>query len=157
MRTKRTNQKIRQLMSLLVVTLLLAGAGQAQATVRVRATVRTPYGAVHVDNRPSQRYWRVRAPRVPVQRYHEVRLTRHDRKIAKRLAWYTGVPKREILTMKRQGYYWSEIGRWLDVPRQVVRAAKHKRSWRRFLHDERYYEVSYYDGPARHHGRGWDD
>jgi len=120
------------LLTLSMLALLLLGAGDASARVRVRATVHTPYGAVRIDNSQRGRYY---APR----RHLDYTVTRYDRKIAKRLARYTGVSKGEILRLRRQGYRWSEIGRRLDVSRRVVRAAKHQGSWQRFLRDERRY------------------
>ncbi len=130
MRKNPSHTKNLSLLTLSVLALLLVGANEAAAKVRVKATVRTPYGSVRIDNSHGPRI-------VTPRRQVEVRITRQDKKIAKRLARYTGVSKREILRLKRQGYRWGEIARWLDVSRQVVHAAKHQQSWQRFLKAER--------------------
>ncbi len=132
MKTNKRQLTNWNLLTLSLLALLLVGANDASARVRVRATVYTPYGAVRIDNSHSGRY---SAPR----RHLNYTITRQDRRIAKRLARYTGVSKREILRLRRQGYRWSEIGRRLDVSRRVVRAAKHQDTWQRFLRDERRY------------------
>jgi hypothetical protein len=118
---------------------LIAGCGivsNASAVVRVEATVRTPNVRVRVSNKPAHYPIRVRKP-LPMRGYGHHRMLAQDRMIARRLARYTGVPARELIHMKRLGYNWFEIGRWLYLPRPVVRAAMHERSWRRFLRMER--------------------
>ena len=65
-------------------------------------------------------------------------MTKRDKKIARRLSRYTGVPKRELIHLCKQGYTWREIGRWLGVPRRVVRAARTHASWKHFLNQGRY-------------------
>jgi len=116
-----------------LLALLLFGTNAASAQIRVKATVHTSYGAVRIDSGHNERY---RAP------HHHLNysVSRHDRQIARRLARYAGVSRREILRLRSQGYRWAEIGYWLDVPRQVVRAARHRGSWRRFLQAERRYK-----------------
>jgi hypothetical protein len=132
----------------LALLLVIGAADQAQARIRVKATVRTPHGVVRVDNgpyRPAYEYRRA----LPVRYHQEFRVTKRDRKIAKRLARYTGVPKRELIQLKRQGYSWREIGRWLGISPQAVKASKSHKKWKRFLKRERrhgYCEVGgYYD------------
>jgi hypothetical protein len=109
----------------------------ATAGVRVRATLHTPNVSIRVGNMPSRHYRSyVRKP-LPIRRvHHQVIITRQDRKIAKRLAWYTGVPARELLFLKKRGFTWRSIGRWLDLPRTTMRAAMTQRSWKRFLRHE---------------------
>lgn len=125
--------------SLPVLALLLTvvAVDEAQARIRVKGTVRTPHGYIHVDNGP---YHHKRGYRraLPVRYYQEYRVTKRDRKIARRLGRYTGVPKRELIQLRKQGYSWREIGRWLGVPRRVVRAAKSHASWRHFMDRQRY-------------------
>ncbi len=130
----RTNRKRLGLFSLPVLALLLTMGvvDEAQARIRVRATVRTPYGMVRVDN-GAYHHTRVYRQALPVRHYEYYRVTKRDKKIANRLGRYTGVPRRELIQLRKQGYNWGEIGRWLDVPRKVVRAAKSGKSWRRFL------------------------
>lgn len=138
----RTKKKRLVLFSIPALALLLTigAVDEAQARIRVKATVRTPYGRVHVDNGP-YRHTRVYRQALPVRHYEYYQVTKRDRKIARRLARYTGVPKTELIQLRRVGYSWGEIGRWLDVPRQVVRAARSGKSWRRFMdrHDRGHY------------------
>ena len=133
MRTMRLS-----LLSLLALV-FLAGSGivsDAGAVIRVDATYRSPNVRVRVSNKPS--IYPVRTKRhLPIyaQRHHKI--SRQDRMMAGRLGRYTGVPARKLIQLKRQGYRWFEIGRWLYLPRPVVRAAQHERSWKRFLRMER--------------------
>jgi hypothetical protein len=156
METRKTNLMIWSLLGLTALALFLfAAVDNAEAKVRVQATVRTPYGAVHIDNGSPARY---RSPRVLPARGHyyvKTAITKRDRKIAKRLARYTGVSQREILRLRRQGYRWGEIGNWLDLPRPVIRAAQHQQSWQRFLRHNRGYEKC---GTRSHRNQGarWD-
>jgi hypothetical protein len=83
-------------------------------------------------------------------------VSKRDKKIARRLGRYTGVPKRELLRLKRMGYSWREIGNWLGISKQAVRAAKSKGRWARFLERQRhgrYREIGRYSD----HGRFGDD
>jgi hypothetical protein len=128
----KTTRMTPMALAALTIVLGLALAADAEAGIRVKATLRTPHVGVVVHGGPV-------APRVlplrplPVRYCESVRITKRDRRIAKRLAWYTGVPRRELIHAKRMGYSWMEIGRWLDVPRRVVQAAQSSRSWDRFL------------------------
>ncbi len=141
---KNTNIMIWTVLGLTALALFLFGAvNEAEAGVRVKAKVRTPYGVVRVDTGHSERYrserYRtVRRAPLPVRRHVEYRVTKQDRKIAQRLASYTGISKRQLLKLKRQGYRWNEIGRWYELPRQMVRAAKHKRSWKDYVNADRH-------------------
>lgn len=130
----RTNKKRLGFFSLPVLVLLLTigAVDEAQARIRVQATVKTPYGRVQIDNGA---YHHTRGYRraLPVRHYEDYRVSKRDRNIARRLGRFTGVPKRELVQLRRQGYSWSEIGRWLDVPRKVVKAAKNGKSWKRFM------------------------
>ena len=130
----RTNKKRMSLVSLSVLALLLTvgAVDEAQARIRVKATVRTPYVRVQVDN-GAYHHTRGYRQALPVRHYEYNRVTQRDRKIASRLGRFTGVPRRELIQLRMQGYSWGEIGRWLDVPRKVVRAAQNGKSWRRFM------------------------
>ena len=133
------------LISLPVLALLLTvgAVDEARARIRVKGTLRTPHGIIQVDNGA---YHHTRGSRqAPAARYNErVQITQRDRKMAKRLGWYTGAPKGELIQLRKQGYSWREIGRWLGVPRKVVRAAKSQASWRHLMDRQRfgrYHEV----------------
>jgi hypothetical protein len=125
--------------SLPVLALLLTvgAADEAQARIRVKGTFRTPHGIIQVDNGA---YHHTRGYRqvVRVRHYEQSWITKRDHKIARRLGRYTGVPKRELVQLRKQGYSWREIGRWLGVPRRIVRAAKSHASWRHFQDQQRY-------------------
>jgi hypothetical protein len=130
----------------LALLLILGAADEAQARIRVKATVRTPYGVVQVDN-GAHRQGRGYRRALPARQRQEFRLTKKDKKVARRLGRYTGVPKRELLQMKRMGYSWGEIGNWLGVSHKAVRAAKSQHKWERFLKRQRrggYCEVGGY-------------
>jgi hypothetical protein len=127
----------------------------ARAGIRVAATISTPEVRVHIGNGPSYQHYRHEVRRLPYRRYMRYEITRRDRMIARRMTWYTGVRMGELIRLRRHGYNWLEIGRWLDVPRRVVRAAMNQRSWDRFLreerrharrHGKRKHRVAYYDG-----------
>jgi hypothetical protein len=121
----------------LVLLLLVGAADEAQARIRVKGTLRTPHGTIQVDNGA---YHHTRGYRraLPVRYHEQYRVSKRDQKIARRLGRYTGVPKRELIQLRKQGYSWREIGRWLGVPRRVVRAAKSQASWRHFTDRQRY-------------------
>jgi len=134
----RTNRKRVGLTGLpvLVLLLTLGAVDQAQARIRVQATVRTPYGNIQIDNgayHPTRGYRQA----LPVRHFDNYRETQRDRMIAGRLARFTGAPQRELMQLRKQGYNWNEIGRWLDVPNGVVRAAQSGKSWKRFMNGER--------------------
>ena len=148
------------LISLLTIAALTFAVGigiatDARAEFRISAVVHTPNMSVRVGNNPSGYYHTYPDRRLPSRRYMRYDITRRDRMIARRLTWYTGVRFGELLRLRRHGYNWFEIGRWLYMPRQVVRAAMHRRSWDRFLREERRHakrhgrrkhRVAYYDG-----------
>ena len=156
---KKTRMRLLALAALTIVV----GVGIAQdarAEIRISAVVHTPNVSVRVGNNPSGYYYIHPDRRLPARRYMRYEITRRDRMIARRLTWYTGVSFGKLLRLRRHGYRWFEIGRWLHVPRTVVRAAMHQRSWNRFLHEERRYarrygrrkhRVTYYNG--REYGR----
>ncbi len=133
MRTLRMN--VLGLMTLVLI-LAVSDTPNASAGIRVKASVRTPHVGVHIDTGPAGQYRHHRHGPLPVRRDGFHRAERRDRKIARRLAWYTGTSSRELVGLKRQGYCWTEIGRWLEVPRPVIRAAMNTRSWDRFLRQQ---------------------
>jgi len=120
----------------LTVLTLLAGSGIFQASeakVRIKATYKSPNDVrVRIGHTPTGRdidinghlKWRLD---------QQFRLGKQDRKIARRLSAYSGVPARRLLHLRADGYRWAEIGRFFNVPRPVIRAAKHDRSWNRFV------------------------
>jgi len=119
------------------------------------ATVSAPGVIVHVGSAPSCGYTIEEYRRMPERGYMYFELTRNDRMIARRVNWYTGVPLGELLRLRRAGYGWFEIGRWLHMPRPAVRAAMGQKSWNRFIHGrhghaaingKHAYRVTYYDG-----------
>ena len=138
----RTNRKRLTHFGLPVLVLLLAlsAVDEAQARIRVQATVRTPYMTVQVDNGP---YGQARVHRavLPVRHLEVRRVSARDRNVARRLSRFTGVPRPELVQLRREGNTWREIGRWLGVPRQVIRASLNGKSWRMFMdrHDHRRY------------------
>lgn len=148
--------------SLLIITALAVLAGpsmveNATAGVRVKATLRTPNVSVRVGYGPSSHYRSfVRKP-LPIRRVsYEVIITAQDRKIARRLARYTGVPARELIFLKKRGFTWFSIGLWLELPRQTIRAAFSQRSWNQFLrHDRRMHCCG--DTICRNHQIVWVD
>ena len=121
----------------LALLLFVGAADEAQARIRVKGTLRTPHGSIQVDNGA---YHHTRGYRraLPVRYQEQHRVTKRDRKIAGRLGRYTGASKRELIQLRKQGYSWREIGRWLGVPRRVVRAAKSQASWRHLMDRQRY-------------------
>jgi len=132
-------------------------ATDARAEIRVAATVHTHNVSVRAGYNSPSGYYDIRADRrLPSRRYMGYELGRRDRMIARRMTWYTGVRMGELMRLRRHGYNWFEIGRWLHMPRQVVRAAMHQKSWNRFLraeerrhakrHGRRRDRVTYYDG-----------
>jgi hypothetical protein len=134
--------KTRKSLLALMILFLLMGPGivrDAEAEIRVNATLHTPNISVRVGNMPAGHYRSYARGHLPVRRVRMYMITMRDRKIARRLAWCAGVPVRELLRLRRRGYHWFEIGRWLRLPRRLVRAAMHQRSWRRYLREERWF------------------
>ncbi len=132
-------RRMRMSLISLIALAMIAGpmiALDAEAGVRFDATLRTDNMKVRVGNIRSD-YYRIqrRRPRL-VRRHHSYAIGRQDRKVAYRIGIYAGIPARELVQLRRYGYSWLEIGRWLELPRHAVRAAMHKKSWKRFLRNE---------------------
>jgi hypothetical protein len=127
------------LLSLVALALLVAPVivQAAEAGIRFDATVNTTHVRVRLGSTPSIHYRIYRRGHLPIRRLRPYRIVMPDRRIAQRFARYTGVPARELIQLRRRGYTWFEIGRWLGLPRRVVVAAMHRRSWNRFLLEER--------------------
>ena len=120
----------------LIVLILLLGAGLARnagAEVRVNASLHTPNMHLRIGNAPARPYPGIMSGHLRLARRHHYRVTARDRMIALRLARYTGVPAARLIRIRSYGYNWFEIGRWLHLPRPVIRAAMHPRSWNRYL------------------------
>lgn len=116
---------------------LLAAPAPAHAG-SVKATVRWSGGSVRIGDGGA----RVRIGRAPQRyqgRYQKAHhITRKDMAMARRLSWYAGVPKGDMLEWRRNGHGWVSIGRWLGVPRSVLRASGDADRWRRFLRNAGY-------------------
>ncbi len=133
-------RKTRMILLSLIALALLVGSGfmrNAEAGIRVDATLYTPTVHVSIGNMSSGRHQGYTIGHLPIRRPRHYKVGRRDRAIAHRLARYTGVPARRLTRLRAYGYNWSEIGRWLCLPRQVVRAAMYQRSWNRFLREGR--------------------
>jgi hypothetical protein len=133
------NSKQRILTGLMALALLItmAPVNKADAGIVVRGSVSTPHISVRVNTGPTPVYRNNHLRPLPAQRCAVVIIDKQDRRIARRLASYTGHTKRELLQMRRNGYTWQEIGSWLNLRPQVVRAAYRAESWERFLHGGR--------------------
>lgn len=130
------------MLGLIAFFAVIATFQNASADIRVKATLTTPTVRVHVGN-TSEGFYRGevvtrRHGRFEDRFHNHYRIDRRDRMVANRLARYTGVPSYELVDMRRHGYRWVEIGRWLELPRPVVRASFDQRSWKRFLRDQRH-------------------
>lgn len=125
----------RNFVGLMALALLIAmiPVQQANADVKIRATVKTPHLAVRVNTSPRPG-GHVLVQRQPAGRHEAVVIDRQDRRVAKRLAKFTGRDKRDLLQMRLRGYSWSQIGSMLNLRPQVVRAAVNAESWERFQH-----------------------
>jgi hypothetical protein len=131
----------RHLASIGILTAILGTApvtaDAGPSTIRVDARIRTPIGTVRVTAPgPAVRVVRHGPRTLPRRHGHVVvraEIARHDRRVAGRLARYTGVARRDILEMRRLGYRWLEIGAWLELPRHTIRAALRADSWRAYL------------------------
>lgn len=132
MNTKRTT-----IMTLATIALALGigGVADANAGLRIDARIHVGGGHTHIIY-GSPDYGRVCLPPLQVRQGLRVRVTRADRQIAARLARYTGVSSRKLLRLKRQGYRWQEIGRWLGLPHKTIRMAMDGRRWHRFLRED---------------------
>ena len=127
---------------LIPLTLLLVGGtigtAEAQARLRVRASITTPSMHLSIGQHHGHGYRLDYRRTLPAtRRYDQYQLRKVDRRIAGRLGRYTGVPAKELLRHKRHGYTWSEIGRWLELPRRAVRAAMDAKTWKRYLRGDR--------------------
>ena len=137
----KTNKMNLTILAALILLTATAIADEARATVRIDATLSTPGLHVRVGNghHPSTvTPIRGRNGHGQGHGWAHARVNEQDRRMAKRLARYIGVPARELLRMKRSGYRWSGIGRELGLPRAMVRAARSMDSWKRYVrHDRR--------------------
>ena len=125
MRAQRRNLTI---LATLAAFFIAAAAADAAAGIRVKAKIRTPDIRVRIgDNTPDGLV--IHHRKGFAARRHTGRIARRDIRIAKRIAWYTGVPVKRLARMRRRGFNWFEIGRSLRVPRPVVRAAMSQKGW----------------------------
>jgi len=152
-------KKMQTIILSLIALALLVGHGivqDANAGVRVKATLGTPNVRIRVSNTSSNHYGLYPRRHLPIRIYKHHMITKQDRTIARRLSRYTGVPSRALIQFRSQGYRWAEIGRWLQLPRPVVRAAMHQRSWNRFLREERQFAKRRAQ-PREMHGVAYSD
>ena len=120
----------------------------ADAGVRVSATLRTPAVVVRVGHPPYALRYKDKTRRLPVRQYRVYTVTSNDWMVAGRLASVTRVAAQELIQLRRYGYTWFEIGHYLYLPPRVTRAALDHRTWKRFLREQQM---------ARHHGRPFRD
>ena len=119
-------RKMRMTLAAILAVLLVTGASRAQGgEVRFDARLRTPGLSVRIGNTPGYGYEVYRYRELPVRKAGHRRIARADRRIAARLSFYTGVPERKLIGLRRMGYSWMEIGIWLRLPAPVLRAARH--------------------------------
>jgi hypothetical protein len=152
MKTMRTS-----ILGLTATALILVALAPrpADAGIRVSATLRTPNIGIHLSTgQPDRCPGCVRVP-LPVRRHAGLRLAKHDRQVAARLADFTGVRKQELLRLRRHGYSWLQIGLHLGLSRQAVNASFSARTWQRYLNGPRPYVKcgTALPGPG-HHGAG---
>lgn len=110
----------------------LATVQDAEAEVLISAAIHTPGLSVRIGNAPAGPYGSIRVGHLPVRKNMYYRVVERDRLIAGRLAWYTGVPVRELIRLRAYGYNWFEIGAWLRLPKAVVQASFNQKRWGRF-------------------------
>jgi len=124
-------------MAMVILSLILTAGSfkSAHAALRVKTRVR-------VETDQVQR---------PHRHHVHLEIKKSDRRIARRLARYTGHSFRVLIDLKRHGYHWVEIGRRAGVPPRVVRAARHARSWSAFLEQARRAERCRRGGRHHHH------
>jgi hypothetical protein len=125
---KRT-QKQMLVMTALILGIMMASVHQAKAGLVVRARIGDPVVTVkvgHHEHRVVTRHL------VPTVRFHH-KITKKDRRVARRLAAVTCYRKGDLLDWRRAGYSWKRIARELDIPRRMVQAARSKASWERYL------------------------
>lgn len=116
-------------LSALIIFLTASQSMAGPSDVRIRAKVRTPL--VRVDVRTNHQYANdCQGRRIYPRRSRHI--SHEDRRIASRLSSYSGISKYEILELRDRGYRWSEIARYFDLPRKVMRAAQSSRSWQAY-------------------------
>lgn len=123
------------LMILVALGLVASVAAEtATAAVRVTATVRTPAIRVRVGAGPAvcSTHYGCRIEPATIHVHRRGAVTIQERAIAARLAFYAGVPTRRVIELRRSGYTWMGVGRFLHLRRPVVRAAMNQASWDRF-------------------------
>ncbi len=146
----------KRMMTIALAAMVLAACmmtvTDAAAGVRLTAAVRTPYVSVRIGNAPAFRPVVGRIRPMPARR-RIYRVLKNDVRIARRLAWYSGLPAGDLITYRRFGYSWFEIGRWFRMPGPVVRAAMSVRTWNRYLHAAGRFEENH-AGRARGRAEG---
>jgi len=123
---KRMSTSMMAIAALVLLAALMI-VRDAQAEIRVGAALHTPGLRVRIGNAPAGPYGSIRVGHLPVLADMHYRIVKRDRLIAGRLAWYTGVPARELIRLRAYGY----------LPKAVVRAAFSRKKWNRFACDGR--------------------
>lgn len=120
-------------------------AQDIQAGVRVKAAINTPSVRIQFSNMPLDHYRIFTRKAFPVRVHKHFKIGKQDRMIARRLARYTGLPARVLVNARARGYTWFEIGRRMFLPRPVVLAAMHKKTWKHFLSREHMFALLDFD------------
>ncbi len=118
-------------LSAFILLITATGASAGGVEVKGRISIRTP--DVHVTLGKfggARKVIRLETCREAGGRYH--RLSKGDRKRARRLANFTGIPRNHFVELRLRGYSWRQIAHRLDLSVRLVRAARTAESWRDF-------------------------
>ncbi|MBN2070117.1 MAG: hypothetical protein JW814_01570 [Candidatus Krumholzibacteriota bacterium] len=111
-------------------------AEDTAAQVRFNAVLKTPDIQIRAGNDSYRHRGNVRIYHGQIRPGRSAPAVYEDRKIAFRLAAWSGIRERKLIRMRRHGYRWAQIGRFYNIPPGVVRAAMDQRQWNRFLEKE---------------------
>ena len=122
------NHKHSLVLAVLVVGVLTVAVAPARAGVVVK--VRPGHSVVKIkagQHGPRRDGVRVSPGRVLSP------ITKHDRRVARRLASVTPYSKQRLLRLRQSGRSWHGIGRKLHIPVAAVAAAHGKLSWKFYV------------------------
>lgn len=153
MKTLKQNSRAALMaLSLMILMGAALAASSAEAGVNVKVRINTPAVKATLHSGGHGPGLRVQ---VQPQR-HQFRITKFDRKVARKLARRTAYNKQELLRLKRDGYSWAQVGNILHLPRRSVQnilrqvSLEMDRGWQRLeRHDGRCDRDDYrdrYDG-----------